>query len=280
MMMANELATVQAHWPELRLSAETTAVHETRKAIRRTFTLFKLFAPYFAPGELEPHRAGLRRMMSRLAPCRDVAVFRLKLTSYNETSKRPLTDLTDYWGERQAKVDGKLRAYLDQKSVTRIIDRYASLTATEGAGLPRGKDKAAPLLVRHALPGLVFQRVGAVRAWGDILSVATPAQFHQLRIQFKELRYTLTFFENILSGDCGAILDLSRRIQEHLGHLNDASVAVELLAGIKCCPVEATIYSGFQQAESARLTAEFLPLYAEFDRPDVRRDLALAVANL
>ena len=158
LLMAGELAIIQTHWPALRLAADTTAVHETRKAIRRTFTLFKLFAPYFAPDELEPHRATLRRMMRRLAPCRDAAVFRLKLAAYNETAEPPLTKLADHWDERQARADEKLREYLGRRPVIRRLDRYTRLTVSPGMGLPRGKDRAAPLLVGHALPALLFQR--------------------------------------------------------------------------------------------------------------------------
>lgn len=279
LFMAGELAIIQAHWPALRLAADTTAVHETRKAIRRTFTLFKLFAPYFAPDELEPHRATLRRMMRRLAPCRDAAVFRLKLAVYNETSEPPLLKLAAHWDERQARADEKLREYLGRRPVIRRLDRYSRLTVSPGMGLPRGKDRVAPLLVGHALPALLFQRLGAVRAWGALLPTATPAQFHQLRIQFKELRYTLTFFEPVLGG-CAEVIDLSRQIQDHLGALNDASVAVELLEKIKRHRDEADRYRAFQQAELERLTAEFRPLYATFDRPVVRRGLALTLADL
>lgn len=279
-MMADELATIQAFWPELRSSAEVTAVHETRKAIRRTFTLIKLFAPYFAPGLLERHRDGLRQIMRRLAPCRDTAVFRLKLAAYNDASERPLRELAAYWDGQQAVVDNDLKAYLRRKKANHTVDRFARLATTEGAGLPPRKAKTAPLLVRHTLPGMVLSRVGAVRAWGEILTEATPRQFHQLRIQFKELRYTLSFFEDILSAEAGEVLDLSRRMQEHLGDLNDASVAVHLLENMKHGGEEAEIYCQYQHAELARLTGEFRILYAEFDRPEVRRNLAIATSDL
>lgn len=280
LLMSDELATIQAFWPELRLSAEIIAVHETRKAIRRTFTLFKLFAPYFAPGVLDQHRAGLRKIMRRLAPCRDAAVFRLKLATYNEMTGTPLIKLADCWDERQAEVDDRLSNYLGRKSATRILDRYSRLARTEGAGLPADQDKVAPILVRHALPGMVLQRLGSVRAWGEIMPSATPRQFHQLRIQFKELRYTLTFFEEMLSADAADILDLSRRMQDLLGDLNDASVAIDRLDRMKFCRTEASKYREFQQSELARLLDEFRPLYAEFDRPEMRRNLAAALANL
>ncbi len=278
--MADELTIVQAHWPELRLSSDTVAVHETRKAIRRTFTLFKLFTPYFASGELERHRAGLRQIMRRLAPCRDTAVFRLKLAAYNQSAATPLWGLGAAMAERQAVVDGKLVAFLERASTYRILDRYAGLAATEGAGLPEPTPKAAPLLVRHELPALIFRLLGAVRAYGDILDTATPVQFHQLRIQFKELRYTLTFFQELLDGRGRHFIEASSRVQDHLGDLNDTVVALSLLKKMTSCPTEAALYAGSQKAEMARLTAGFRPLYREFDQADVRRDLAVVLARL
>jgi len=280
LMMAEQLAIVYEHLPALQQSAAVPDVHETRKAIRRTFTLFKLFAPTFAPDALEPHRQTLRRLMRRLAPCRDLAVFRQKLAVYNETAELPLLVLAQYVEDRQAKADRRLRRYLERPKVHKRLRRYRRFTETAGAGLPRGNGQAAPLLVRHALPTLIFQRLGAVRAFGDILPTATAAQFHQLRIQFKELRYTLTFFEDLLGETSGRIIEMTRLMQDHLGLLNDASVATALLIALECCPEEVSIYGDYQQAELARLTEEFHPLYAAFDRPDVRQVLALTVASL
>ncbi len=280
LMMADELATVHEHLPALRRTADVTAVHETRKAIRRTFTLFKLFAPYYAPDAFRPYRRGLRRLMRRLAPCRDLAVFQLKLAAYNETAEQPLLALAADLDARQRRADAKLQHYLKRKKPRKFLARYAAFTQTPGAGRPRGDEQTAPLLVRHALPALLFQRVGAVRAYGDVLAEATPAQFHQLRIQFKELRYTLTFFEDILGGRCGEILELTRLMQVHLGDLNDANVAVRLLGETTCCPEEVAVYGGVQETELHRLMAGFRSLYDQIDRLEVRRELALALAEL
>lgn len=277
-LMAEELAVMQDHWPALRLAADLTAVHETRKAIRRSLTLFKLFAPHFAPEALTPHCATLRGIMRRLAPCRDIAVLRINLAAYNATATAPLAGLALLWDERQAVADARLCAYLGRKKVVRQLDRYTRLVTSTGMGLPQRSARTAPLRVRHVLPGLLVARLAAVRAWGDLLPDLTPRQFHQLRIEFKELRYTLGFFEPLLF-ECDIVLDLSRRIQEHLGLLNDASVGLELLADEQRYPNESDIYARLLSGEVARLTAGFLPLYAEFDQPEVRRALALAVIN-
>jgi len=279
-MMAEQLDIVRDYLPGLGDNADAAAVHETRKAIRRTFTLFKLFAGTFAPGELEPHRATLSKLMRRLAPCRDLAVFRLQLLNYNTAADRPLLVLADHMEARQEKADRRLRSYLRRPRPRKRLERYRKFTTTDGAGLLPPGEKVPPVLVRHALPTLVFQRLGAVRAWGELLPNATPVQFHQLRIQFKELRYTLTFFEDLLGETSGQIIEMTRQMQEHLGRLNDASVAADLLEQTNCCPEEVALYAGYQGAELVRLTAEFYPLYAQFDRRDVRQVLGLTVASV
>jgi CHAD domain-containing protein len=202
------------------------------------------------------------------------------LTVYNQSAAKPLTELEAGMEKRQDKADGKLRDFLGRKSVYKALNRYTTLIATEGAGLLDEDSKAATVRVRHVLPELIFRRLGAVRAYGDILETATPTQFHQLRIQFKELRYTLTFFEDILDGSGSGVIESSRRVQDHLGDLNDTVVALGLLKDIRCCPTEAAVYSAFQKAEMARLMAEFTPLYEAFDTPGLRRDLACVLAGL
>ncbi|MCZ2113146.1 MAG: CHAD domain-containing protein [Anaerolineae bacterium] len=280
LLMANELAIVQTYWPDLRLSTEARAVHETRKAIRRTFTLFKLFAPFFAGGELDPHRRGLRKIMRRLAPCRDTTVFRMKLAIYNETAERSLTELAGDWDTKQIAADDALRQYLARPSVAAVLERYAQLTGTAGSGLPAASDNAAPIRVRHALPAMVFQRLGTVQAYGDLLPDATEDQLHQLRIQFKELRYTLSFFKEVLGEAGNAFIEVSRSMQDFLGDLNDARVAVDLMAKTEEHREEAAIYGAFQQSRLEELMAEAPERYADFDQPALRLELATALATL
>lgn len=279
-LMASELTIMLDHLPELRRSADATAVHETRKAIRRSFTLFKLFNPFFAEDVLVPYRKGLRRVMRRLGPCRDLAVFRLKLEVFNETSGQPLPLLAAYWAEQQAILDSELQTFLKEPKLRKFLAQYSQFTESEGVGLPENNGQQIPLQVRHALPTLVYQRLGAVRAYGDILATATPAQLHQLRIQFKELRYTLTFFEDMLGPSVSKVIDFTRLAQDDLGHLNDADVALRLLDGCPCCPEEVARYRAHQMAEIARLVANFPPLYERFNRPKMRKRLALALAKL
>jgi triphosphatase len=277
-MMAGQLAVIKEHLPDLRRSAEPTAVHETRKAIRRSFTLFKLYRPYFPPGELEPYRKGLRRIMRRLGPSRDLAVFRGNLAAYHETTGGSLPQLVAYWATEQARIDDALVTYLKQAEVRKFLFRYEGFTNRENETKAAGA--SPPLLVRHVLPVLVYQRLGAVQAYGEILRSATLDQVHQMRIQFKELRYTLSFFEGLLGVRATRMIELTRLAQDHLGHLNDADVALDMLRRCDCSPDEVAVYCEFQIAEIERLLQEFPVLYTRFNRPRFRRKLALSLARI
>lgn len=280
LLLRQELQTVLSHLPTLRDTADVTGVHETRKAIRRSFTLFRLLAPTYAPGVLDQYRRGLRRTMRRLAPCRDLAIFQLNLASYNETAEPMLLELGDHTNGELAAADKKLRAYLARSKVERFLARYAGFVATPGAGLPGETREQAPILVRHALPGLIFQQLGAVRAYGALLDTATPSQLHQLRIRFKEFRYTLAYFAPLLGDEVAPVIDRTRAIQDHLGFLNDTAVALDLLDRMDCCPEEVVTYRTHLERESDRLIAEFRPLYMQMDTPETRRTLAMNLADL
>ena len=54
-------------------------------------------------------------------------------------------------------------------------------------------------------------------------------QLHQLRIEGKQLRYALEFFEEVLSPQAGDMIQQMKKLQDHLGDMQDAVVASELL---------------------------------------------------
>lgn len=280
LLLAEQLAVVVGHYEELAEAPGVTAVHETRKAIRRSFTLIKLFAPCFEPDALDDYRKGLRALMRRLAPCRDIAVYRGHLDDYNATAQYPLLCLADYWGREQSAADIALRDYARTKAVAKFLRRYEKRLKSDDWGEPEQDDETIPLRVRHVAPALVFQRLGAVRACGDLLPDATPQQLHRLRIQFKELRYTLQAFEPLLGDSAASVIDLSRRVQDQLGLMNDAAVAAAMVADMTDCRSEATVYHAVRQQDMDGLKREFLVLWDEFNTAAVRDQLALAVMHL
>jgi len=280
LMMAQQFAMILHHEQQVHADADLTAVHEMRKAIRRTFTSFKLFESYFKPGTIKPYRRGLRRIMRRLGRSRDLAVLRFKLDIYNESVDQPLDDLASYWQLQQRIADDTLMKYLDKPNQQAFLVKYREFIETSGLGNLPTVDPWVSVKIGHIAPVLIYQRVAAVQSYGAFLQNATAKHLHRLRIQFKELRYTLQFFAPLLGAETQVLLVSLKQSQEHLGDLNDATVALRLLDDAIGLETSIAQYQTYQQNEVERLVRTYSPVWQGFYGRDWRRNLADAIASL
>jgi CHAD domain-containing protein len=284
-LMRAELAIIQQYEPDLRTETTVLAVHESRKAIRRTRTIFKLFGKQFKKPAIKDQRAVLRALMRRLAPARDTALFVENLSAYIANEALPadvnasLVAISDYWRAGQAEMDAAVRAFAVSDQHLADMAAYEAFVNTPGAGV-REMSRFAPQLTRHLAPRLVLERLTAVRAHAPYLAEATVHELHALRIQFKELRYTLEFFRPILSDPVDAPLEELKIILTHLGDLNDVTVHRHLLAQTDGYADGVALYDGVKSAESERLIESLYPLYAAFDTPAWREPVMLSLAAL
>jgi CHAD domain-containing protein len=280
LIMSQQLTKIFYYGEGVRTNAEMTAVHEMRKAIRRTFTCFRLFRPCFEPGILKPYQRGLRRIMRRLGSSRDLAVFRLKLDAYNKSVVRPLDDLAAYWKTRQNTADGNTMRYLAKSKQQSLLTQYRAFTETSGMGVLKTSEPWAPVKTRYHVPIMIYQRVAAVRAFEDLLQSATVKQLHRLRILFKELRYSLQFFAPLLGGEIEGVLVSLKQSQELLGDLNDTMVALRFLDEVVGLDSSVASYRDYQKKEQEYLVGSFFPVWQKFNQPLWRHDLAEAMATL
>jgi CHAD domain-containing protein len=142
---------------------------------------------------------------------------------------------------------------------------------------------------------LIYVRLAGVRTFDAILHQATLEQFHALRIEFKKLRYTLEYFREVLGQDVKAVINEIKGLQDHLGDLNDANVAVGILREFlvqwdalqaqkpvaeRHNPGPVLAYLAYQYAERQRLMLTFTDAWAHFNRPRLREKLAKAISVL
>ena len=152
-----------------------------------------------------------------------------------------------------------------------------------------------PDLVREAAPVLIYNRQGAVRGFDAILEQASLDQFHALRIEFKKLRYTLEFFREVLGDEAKGIISELKGLQDHLGDLNDARVAADLLRDFlpRWDAIQAELpvaerrgpqpildYMAYRYVERQRLMLTFKDAWRRYNRPEMREKLAMAVGVL
>lgn len=284
--LARQLTVIRVHDDALRKEGSATAVHETRKAIRRIRTLFKLLEPYFLPHTFRRYRRCLKKLMRQLGRARDLEVCLQKLQHFRKGERgatgegEALAALWEAWQTEKAKANAAARQAARQPAYRECLDAFESFTVTTGAGVPPASDWFAPNQVRHLAPIHIYERLAAVRAFEEEISGASVPELHRLRICFKELRYTLEFFAPVLGREMERVLVDLNGIQDHLGDLNDTRVALELLAETKGPAAAVERYRSVQQAEMARLVDSFRPVWDTFNNAAWRGQVTAALSDL
>ncbi len=278
-ILAAELATIRQHQEPLAQQADVIAVHETRKAIRQIFTAIKLFHSFFEPDALKAQFGQLRKLMRRLGRSRDISVFLQKLAIYTETNP-PLPALEAYWRQQLVVADESLQGYLEKPERAVLMDDLERFVHTPGAGVPALADPFAPTAAGLLLPSLIYDRVASVRVFDGQIAGASLKQLHQLRIQVKELRYSLRFFDLMLGEEIAPLLETLEQMQELFGNLNDARVSLDLLDEMPEHDGEIAAYRAAKEAEIRQLIAAIPSLWSSFNSPAWRQSLAAVLATL
>lgn len=271
------------HWNAAATSADPLAVHEIRKAIRQTFTIIRLFAPYFIQGSLVGFRRRWRRVMRRLGRARDITIFLQNLgqcldqAELSEPERTALCDVYTYWEKEVAAANDTLTHYLQRGKVAHWRDNYRRFLANPGESLIPAA--AAPTPVRFVAPLTITQKLITVRQDEPLLSSGSLTELHQLRIHFKELRYTIRFFEPLLGLDITPCLTALEEVQDHLGWLNDAQVGLDLLAEMESPQPGVDLYRMILQQRADQLRDTFKPVWDRFNSLTWRQTLGLALAR-
>jgi CHAD domain-containing protein/transposase-like protein len=287
-MLDHELGT--------RLGEDIEELHDMRVASRRMRSAFRVFSPYFDPDALKPFLKGLRRTGRALGSVRDLDVFMAKAQRYldgrPEEERSSLDPLLANWQSKREAARARMLEYLDGKKSQRFVREFGGFLWTEGAGaLPVPTDKPLPHRVSHLVPSLIYDRYEAVRGYEAVIEGASIETLHALRIDCKRLRYSLEFFREVLGPEAEDVIKEVVVIQDHLGNLHDADVACGLLVGFltewagaeqreRINVSGVTRYLVAKQNELRELVESFPETWQHLNRPEVRRQLALAVSAL
>jgi CHAD domain-containing protein len=295
------------HEPGTRLGDDIEALHDMRVATRRMRAAFRVFGPYYKPKAIAAYRNGLKRTGRALGPVRDLDVFRAKTNAYlSNLPQSQQNDLDQFMVVLQAHRDSarnRMNTFLDSAEYTLFKERFGQFVQTDGMGsrpalLKDGDPR--PHRVRHVAPMVIYQRLAAVRAYDEWVSIPDPPpeRLHALRIACKRLRYTLEFFREVLGPDTGALIKTIVTIQDHLGNLQDARVACALLEdffqrgtwGSNTSPGEQATtpvdvpgvqaYHDAKQRELERLLETFPEVWQPVHEREFSRMIAKTVADL
>lgn len=301
-VMRFHFAEMLRHEEGTRQGKDIEALHDMRVATRRLRAAFEVFGPAFEPAVLKPHLKGLRAAGRALGEVRDLDVFMEKAQLYLDTlpeDARPgLDPLLHSWQAQRESARARMIAHLDSlayRTFKREFNLFLSIPGVGARPLPAGDlpGEPVPEFVRDLAPVLVYNRLAAVRAFDRILEGARIEQLHALRIEFKKLRYTVEFFREVLGDEAKMVINDLKKIQDHLGDLNDADVATLILRQFldewdqaelpleqRESPEAIVTYLAARHAERHRLLVTFRETWVKFNHPDFRRNLALAISSL
>jgi len=297
------------HESGTRLGKDIEELHDMRVATRRMRAAFQVFDDYLDMGKMEAFFKGLRRTGRTLGAVRDLDVFWEKTQHYLETlppeRQNDLEPLRVVWEAEREQDRTKMVAYLDGERYVQFKERFGKFLQTPGAGaLPPFSEAGEPLpnRLRHVVPVLVYQRLAAVRAYDEwVTGENVPLErLHQLRIASKGLRYTLEYFQEVLGPEAKEAIKEIKGLQDHLGNLQDAVVASNLLRdfltwgtwghaqtkGIVPPPAEPIVapgvaaYLAARQIELQRLVDTFPQIWARIQSPDFGQLVAAALTTL
>lgn len=299
-VLGYHFAEMLRHEEGTRLGLDIEELHDMRVATRRMRAAIDVFENSFEPKVIKAHLKGLRATGRALGRVRDLDVFMEKAQHYLDTlpedHRQGLDPLLQHWQEERDQDRSEMIRHLNSKDYATFKRKFLAFLCTPGAGARSNSSEIPePQLVEQIAPVYIYDRLAAVRAFESILPSASISQMHALRIEFKKFRYTLEFFREVLGPEAKGIIDEVKIMQDHLGDLNDADVACQILRDFldeldarqattavedRDNPEPIVAYLAARHAERHRLMVTFRQIWDHFNRPEVRAQLANSVSVL
>jgi CHAD domain-containing protein len=295
-----QFATILWHEAGTRSGEDIESLHDMRVATRRMRAAFDVFSAEFRKKIIKSYLSELRHLGRLLGKVRDLDVFNEKATHYlnslPDDSRNGLDPLLAMWHAQLSEARSELVTYFDSRAYQEFKVIFNYFVQTQGYASQKAiGDTPTPNKVYEVVPCIIYTRLAKVRAYSPVINSASIPQLHALRIEFKKLRYAMEYFSEVLGSEARLVIDLVKKLQDHLGDLHDSDVACQILnnflenwdsgqAGLMLTerqnPEPLVNYLAYQYAERHRLLVTFPDAWERFDQADVRRNISLAISVL
>lgn len=199
------------------------AVHDLRVAIRRMRTLLKMSRALFGRWHTDVVRASFAEVMRATGELRDEEVLEETLEDVTEGP-----ELASWLGERKT-LESKLRRAVVSRIEKGELDRARlMLKALLVFPVEPERNVALSRFARRTVER-ARRRVEKERD----AEVTDATAMHDLRIAYKELRYSIELLADALPIDARAQLEPATVFQKRLGEIHDVDVAREVVDGAK-----------------------------------------------
>ncbi len=289
-VLLRDFMTMLQHEAGAQTGEDIEDVHEMRVATRRMRSALRLLEPYYAGKTASKFRRDLGEIAAVLGDIRDRDVLldnmAAELPALPPETQDELRRVMQFIeGERESERDD-LREMIQKRRYARFLERFTAFLTTSGAeAVPFSGEAVTPSLVRHVLPIVIYEHLAAVRAYDALIPTAEAPALHQLRIEFKRLRYSITIFEEVLGKGAKPYLKDLKTIQDHLGRMQDIATAHLLLEPVRPRLDDAQLaalngYFAHIDRDLADLRAGVPALWKRFESKTVQNQLTSAVAVL
>ncbi len=198
-------------------TADDEAVHDMRVAIRRTRTLLKIARPLFGGFHTDAVRRAFVAVQKATGDLRD-----------EEALEETLAKL--------GLKDPAFTAWREGRKVRERTLRRAVVRMLRSGELTRARELLLALVTLPVRPSrdrdiAKFARKSAKKAREGVeehrdAKTDDSEALHELRIAYKQLRYSIELFADVLPADVTAARDPAVRFQKKLGDIHDLDVAI------------------------------------------------------
>jgi len=277
----------------VRENRDIEAVHDMRVATRRLRSTLELFEDYFRRREIKPYHKRFRDIAQALGAVRDLEVMQSHITDdLNKLEDGLHEQLRPLLNTYQQEVDSaraKLLGVLDSPHYADLVSDFAAFLEKPDDELARDGNAATVQRICYVVPGLAWEAYARCRVYAESMAAPSLDTLHQLRIDTKRFRYLLEGFEEVLGPEVSEVINAAKALQDHLGLLQDARVAIERnLDFVRHTQQEqpelssagVLRYVALRSEEQEALLAGVPEQWARFTSPALRRALALALSAL
>jgi len=210
--------------------AQTDALKRYRVATRRLRAALRVFRDAYPRRETKPIRSGLSDLADALGRVRDLdvrveEVDRWAREQGGGDAQSTIAPLRKSLAAQRTAAAASLARKLDGRAHRRLIASlvtFVTVLEPEVAPHPGTPDRSTG----DRAGSSVWAAYEEVRAYAAVVRWADLPTLHGLRIDAKRLRYTLEFLGTVLGPEREWLVERLVALQDHLGALNDATLAV------------------------------------------------------
>jgi CHAD domain-containing protein len=269
--LAAGLRRLIAHDPGVRLGRDIEAVHQMRVATRRVRADLRTFSALLQPAWAEPIKADLRWLANVLAPVRDVDVLTGEFKSRGADLEADLATLFEHLAAKRRAARDVLLDALRSERYTELLDRLVAAVGAP-AFTPDSQKPCGELL-----PQLVGESWRRLARAGRELSPKDPySAYHKVRIKAKRARYAAEAVAPALDASVSesamSFAGATAKLQDTLGELQDAVVAIDLLDSVALVNAASALHVSLgrlierEVARREKARADFPGVWKRLDR--------------